>query len=500
MKVKQSTIHFDCETGKYSVKESCPEVQQESELEKQVEEHVIGVYPSYEFQTIEGFGCALTESACYLLSQMDSETRKKALRGWFGDTGIAAKFVRIHIDSCDYALSQYQAVENPLEDPELKSFNIKRDREYIIPVMKEVLQMTGKKLSVLLSPWSPPAQWKTPPELSKNDMSIYGGMFGNVDFSKPSRCFGGRLKEEYYGSWAKYLVKYVQAYLDEGIPVTMLSVQNETNAATMWDSCIWSGEQEKCFLRDYLYPQMKEAGLTEKVGLYIWDHNKERMIEHIDSVMDETMMDIVQGFAYHWYSGDHFEALSMLHQKYPDKVMLRSEGCGIHMPGSELAYEVPAEMWDQVPEDVKKKLERNPNEVDFEDAVHYAHDMIGDINHGMQRWIDWSMIMDRKGGPRHVPCGFTAPLIAEPDGGYTETITFAYVQMVGKTVQPGAVRIGVSSYDSDLDLTAVRNMDGTIGVLIQNRSNDDRQVYMRLAGSLCAIELPAHTLSSLIVS
>ena len=291
MQVKQSTIHFNFKTGKYSIEQIEPEMRQESELDKQVEEHVIGIYPSYEFQIIEGFGCAMTESACYLLSQMNPETRKKALCGWFADSGIAARFVRIHIDSCDYALSQYQAVEDPLADPELNSFTIERDKEYIIPIMNEVLEITGKRLSVLLSPWSPPAQWKSPPELSKNDMNIYGGMFGEVDFSKSGRCFGGRLKEEFYGSWAKYLVKYVQAYLEEGIPVTMLSVQNEANAATMWDSCVWSGEQEKHFLRDYLYPQMKAAGLTERVGLYIWDHNKERMVEHIDAVMDETIMD-----------------------------------------------------------------------------------------------------------------------------------------------------------------------------------------------------------------
>ncbi len=500
MQVKQSTIHFNFKTGKYSIEQIEPEMRQESELDKQVEEHVIGIYPSYEFQIIEGFGCAMTESACYLLSQMNPETRKKALCGWFADSGIAARFVRIHIDSCDYALSQYQAVEDPLADPELNSFTIERDKEYIIPIMNEVLEITGKRLSVLLSPWSPPAQWKSPPELSKNDMNIYGGMFGEVDFSKSGRCFGGRLKEEFYGSWAKYLVKYVQAYLEEGIPVTMLSVQNEANAATMWDSCVWSGEQEKHFLRDYLYPQMKAAGLTERVGLYIWDHNKERMVEHIDAVMDETIMDMVQGFAYHWYTGDHFEVLSILREKYPDKVLLRSEGCGIHLPGSELSYEVPVEMRDQLPDEIRKKLEKNPNEVDFEDAVRYAHDMIGDMNHGMQRWIDWSMIMDRKGGPRHVPCGFTAPLIAESDGGYTETISFAYVQMICRTVRLGAVRIGASSYDSELDLTAVRNTDGTIGILLQNRSSDEREVSIRIAGNLCTVILPVRTLSSLIIS
>ena len=108
----------------------------------------------------------------------------------------------------------------------------------------------------------------------------------------PQRNHGGSLKPEYYGSWAKYVVKYLQAYLDEGIPVTMLSLQNETVAATTWDSCVWTPEESKTYLKDYLYPEMKKAGLTDKIGIFIWDHNKERMIEHVLTVLDEETMDI----------------------------------------------------------------------------------------------------------------------------------------------------------------------------------------------------------------
>ena len=144
---------------------------------------------------------------------------------------------------------------------------------------------------------------------------------------------GGSLKPEYYGSWAKYVVKYLQAYLDEGIPVTMLSLQNETVAATTWDSCVWTPEESKTYLKDYLYPEMKKAGLTDKIGIFIWDHNKERMIEHVLTVLDEETMDMVAGIAFHWYSGDHFEAVELMKQKYPDKTFMLSECCALHMPG-----------------------------------------------------------------------------------------------------------------------------------------------------------------------
>lgn len=95
-----------------------------------------------------------------------------------------------------------------------------------------------------------------------------------VDYDTPSRCNGGSLKPEFYPAWAKYLVKYIQAYLAEGLPVTMLSVQNETVAATSWDSCVWTSLEQKTFLRDHLYPAMKKAGLTDQVKVFIWDHIK----------------------------------------------------------------------------------------------------------------------------------------------------------------------------------------------------------------------------------
>ena len=99
-------------------------VQNESELAHHIETGLINIYSDYTHQTIEGYGCALTESACFLLSQMDDETRKKALGCWFGPNGIDSSFIRMHLDSCDYSLEEYQAVSDPIADPEFKTFSI----------------------------------------------------------------------------------------------------------------------------------------------------------------------------------------------------------------------------------------------------------------------------------------------------------------------------------------------------------------------------------------
>ncbi len=496
MKARQRITYYDCSDGRVSFEERTPRVVEESTLARQVESNVVGIYPDYIYQTMEGFGCAMTESACWLLSKMAPQTRREALECWFGEKGMDARFIRIPIDSCDYSLSEYQAVEDPIADPELTTFSIKRDRQYILPVVKEAMALAGHELSVLLSPWSPPAAWKTPPEISRNDAAVYGGQGADMDFTKPGRCFGGRLKPEFYGSWARYLVKFILAYLEEGINVTMLSVQNEASAATSWDSCLWSGEEESRFLRDFLYPEMKAAGLTERVGIYIWDHNKERMTEHIGEMMKNGIADLVEGFAYHWYSGDHFEALSMMRERYPDKVLMHSESCGLHMPGKALSFDVTDAMLEKLPETLKKAAETSPLEMDYRDAAAYAHDVIGDLNHGMNRFIDWNLCVDRSGGPRHVRGGFAAPIIAEDDGSFTRTVSYEYLLQIAKTVPAGSRRIGVSVWSEQAEAAAVLRPDGTIGLLLLNRKDADQKAAVRVSGYLCEMTLPSRTLSA----
>ncbi len=499
MKTLQTITYYNKETGDISREEKRIKVQREALLERQIESNVVGLYPDYLFQEIDGFGCAMTETACYLLSQMAPDIRREALKCWFGPDGINARFIRIHIDSCDYSLEEYQAVENPLEDPELHTFSISRDKKYIIPVVKEAMELCKEPVCVLLSPWSPPVQWKTPPEIKKNDAAVYGGKDGSADLTKPNRCFGGRLKPKYYASWAKYLVKFVKAYLEEGLNVTMLSIQNEANAATSWDSCVWSGDEEREFLVSHLYPAMKEAGLEKKIGLYIWDHNKERMIEHIDEMMTGEAVNMIEGFAYHWYTGDHFEALSLLRGRYPDKLLMHSESCGLHIPGKALAFDLPKDKQQELPGQMKEFLKMTPREVDFQDAQNYAHDIIGDINHGMNRWIDWNMIVDRTGGPRHVPGGFAAPMIAEEDGSYTRTISYEYIRQIARTILPGARRMGISVYGHDVEAAAVKNQDGTVGLVMLNRQKNRLPVALRMQGYLCEMTLPGETLSTVMI-
>lgn len=459
----------------------------EADEPRHLESGVINVYPDIAYQEIEGFGGALTDTVGYLYAQMDPEHKRRFLEEHFGPDGQRYRFLRMHIDSCDYSLDEYQAVADPLADPDFETFTLARDRKYMLPMLKDAMAMTAQPFSVLLSPWSPPKQWKTPPARPKNDASVYGGFPGfhqEIDYDHPSRCNGGSLKKEHYGDWARYLVKYVQAYLDEGVPVTMLSLQNESIAATNWDSCVWTAAQQKEFLRDHLWPAMEKAGLAGKVGLYIWDHNKERAVEYPREIIDDTTRGMLEGIAFHWYSGDHFEALRIAGELFPEMKLMSSECCALHPPGKANMF---GGMFGFGP---------SVAEADYQDAAAYGHDIIGDLNNGMHRWIDWNLCVDKNGGPRHVASGFGAPVCANEDGTYRKLLTFDYIGHFSRYILPGARRIAFSRCDDKVDVTAAKNPDGTLVLVLLNRGVADARYAIRLDGRVIRVIVPARTITT----
>ena len=189
---------------------------------KNQEMQVINLYPDKTYQKIEGFGAALTESAGYALSRMSEENRKKVVEAYYGKDGIGYTIGRIHMDSCDFSIGNYCAVENP-DDPEFRDFSLERDAKYVQPLVKAVSKTLGKPVSLLLSPWSPPAFLK--------ETGVRNG--------------GGHLKKESYPDYANYIAKYITEYEKLGLPISWMTVQNEPLAVQTWDSCEYTAEEEK---------------------------------------------------------------------------------------------------------------------------------------------------------------------------------------------------------------------------------------------------------------
>lgn len=398
-----------------------------------VENQVINLYPQMRYQRMEGFGGALTDAAGSVFAQMDEKQQDSLLTQYFTQENMNYGLVRMHIDSCDFSTHMY-AADDVEGDKEFTQFHFKDVEAYMLPLLDAAEKKSGKKLPIMLTPWSPPAYMKT----------------------NGSRKEGGALKKEYYGPWAAYISRYIKEYRDRGYHVARLSVQNEPKAAQTWDSCVFTPEEEKVFLRDYLYPELVKNG-QDDIEIFIWDHNKERAFERACAIIDETTDKMIAGVAFHWYSGDHFDALSLIHEKFPDKKLILSESC--------LEF---------------CKFDKGDECIN---AGRLAHDMIGNLNHGMCSFYDWNILLDEKGGPNHVGNFCDAPYLYDTvNRELEERDILRYYWHFTHFIRPGAVRTGCTCYTADLDVTAWQNPDGTVAVVILNRTQKEMPYVLRVNG------------------
>lgn len=403
--------------------------------DKEAENELMNLYPQMKYQQFYGFGGAVTDAAGYVYAQMGKADREKMVNAYFGAEGNGYCCVRIPIDSCDFSVEQFQAVDDP-EDTAYQTFSLERWKKYIYPLWQDIRRACSS-VEVMVSPWTPPAFMKT------------NGM----------RSRGGSLKAECRAAYAEYLCRYVEELKGLGLPVRRMSIQNEPKAVQTWDSCVYSVEEEKIFLRDYLYPAMVRHGLAD-IGLFIWDHNKERVYERACGIIDETTERIVKGIAFHWYSGDHFEALDMVRQKFPDLELTLSEACIEYSK-----FDADGELLN-----VKK----------------YAHEIIGNLNAGMNSFFDWNIVLDENGGPNHVKNFCDAPLLYHiSEGSLEERMTFSAIGHFSKYIKPGAVRIACSRYTDELEATAFENPDQSIALILFNRTQKELPVTVRI-GEECA--------------
>ena len=414
------------------------------------ENEVVNLYPDVTFQTMEGFGGAVTDAAGYVFSLMDKDQQKEMLDMYFGEEGMHYDRVRLHMDSCDFSTRLYSAVEDE-EDEDLDTFSFAHTEKYMIPLLGAAQQRAGKKLKVMLSAWSPPEFMKT----------------------NGSRIGGGSLKKEYYERWARYLCRYIEEFEKRGYEVERMSLQNEPAAVQTWDSCVYTVEEEKEFLRDHLYPEMKKRGL-EHVEIFGWDHNKERLFERARGLIDARTDSMIAGLAFHWYSGDHFEALDLVREKFPGKQLLLSESC--------LEY---------------TKFDKN---MAGRQGFRLAHEVIGDLNHGMTAFHDWNILLDEEGGPNHVGNFCHAPFLYDrKTKKLMRQTTQTFFYMFSHYIVPGSVRIAFSKYTGDIEMSAYKTPQGEIIVILLNCTEKDYPVNFRLngkvvkvisrAGSIAAAEL-----------
>jgi glucosylceramidase len=397
------------------------------------------------FQTIEGFGGAFTDAAAIVFAKLSKEKQEEFLKACFDpNEGNAYTLCRTTIHSCDYSAEMYTYAEVP-DDKELKHFSIAHDLKYRIPMIKRAIETANGNIKIYASPWSPPAWMKT-----NNDM-----------------LHGGKLKPEYNQTWADYFVKFVQAYKKEGIPIWGLTVQNEPMAVQVWESCIFTAAEERDFVRDYLGPTLKKNGLSD-LKLMIWDHNRGIMYQRAELVYDDPeTSQYVYGLAFHYYVGDHFDNVRMVHEAFPDKKLIYTEA---GMGGN----------WGT--------------------GIRVAKNMIIDLNNWTNGWTYWNLLLDENRGPRHAGgLGGTSIVTANTKTGeLVFNPPFYYFGHFSRFIKPGARRIACTSNNDDLLATAFINPNDDVAVVILNLSDADRIFQVWVADKVLKYTLPPEAIITMV--
>jgi glucosylceramidase len=403
---------------------------------------------SVTYQEMIGFGGAFTESAAYNLIRINKEQREQAIKAYFDpNEGLGYTLGRVSIHGCDFSLNSYTYIEEG--DKDLKTFDIARDEEWVIPLIKDAEKYAGP-ISILASPWSPPAFMKDNNSMIK----------------------GGKLLPEFMQSWANYYVKFIEEYRKRDISIWGITVQNEPAAVQRWDSCIYSAEEERDFVKNYLGPTMKSSSASD-VNILIWDHNRDIIVERAKTVLeDKEAAKYVWGTGFHWYVSEAFENVGQVHDMFPDKGLLFTEGCqegGVHFNS-----------WDT--------------------GERYARNMIGDFNNWCQGYIDWNLFLDNTGGPNHVNNLCDAPIIVDifPENLIYQS-SYYYVGHFSKFVRPGSYRIKHELHNKNLQTVAFKNVDNSVALVVLNETDQKETYSVSYKGISYEASIDGHSIHTVVL-
>ncbi|MEK5031104.1 glycoside hydrolase family 30 beta sandwich domain-containing protein [Paenibacillus sp. FSL R7-0302] len=393
----------------------------------------VDIDASKTYQEMDGFGASFTDSAAYLIHQvLSAEQRTEVMRKLFDpQAGIGLSFLRNPMGASDYARTVYSYNDLPEggSDPELAGFSIAHDEADIIPLVQEAIRL-NPELKLMASPWSAPGWMKTS-----------GSMIA------------GRLKPEYYGVYADYFVRYIQAYAAHSLPIYAVTVQNEPLYEPQhYPSMLMLPEEQREFIRDYLKPAFRQHGLAAKIFCY--DHNWDRP-DYPLSVLEAAGAE-VDGVAWHWYGGAA-SAQSEVQAAYPDHEVHFTEGSG----------------GEWIP----------PFEQAFSNVMRTGIEILR--NHS-KSFVLWNMALDELNGPT-VP-GFGESTcrgvvtVNQQTRELTYTLDYYALAHFSKVIRPGALRLESAASREHLRSVAFRNADGSLAVVLFNDGETPETVAVRLEG------------------
>lgn len=392
---------------------------------------------SRQFQEIEGFGAAVTGSSAYVMQQYMSPAQRQALlEDLFGtEKGIGINYIRMSIGASDFSTSPYSYDDMPAgqRDDSLKHFSIEHDEKELVPVLKQVVAI-NPGIHIMGSPWSAPGWMKTSGKLE-----------------------GGSLRPDAYEVYARYFVKYIRAFGEEGIKITALTVQNEPQYEALYPTMKMTAPEQGRFIKDHLGPLLEKEGLSGQTKIMLFDHNWNSP-EYPISILDDSLIaKYTAGAAFHCYEGA-VGAMSKVHDAHPEKGLYFTECSG----GS----------WSPV----------------FADNLQYMvrQLLIGTINNWSKNVLLWNMALDEKNGPTTNQPGTGdgnrgcmtcrgVVTVNSKDGGVTRNVEYYALAHFSKFVRPGAKRIYSSALpEKGIENVAFLNADGSRVMVVVNTTKEPR--------------------------
>lgn len=387
---------------------------------------------------LEGFGFTLTGGSAHLIQTLPSNQRQKLLQELVGPTRQFS-FFRLSIGASDLDASVFDY--HPEPDTTLSQFSLGQDTLALIPLIKEMLAIRPD-IRWMATPWSPPVWMKT-----------------------NGQTKGGHLKADHYSTYARYLVKYLQAMKARGIEISILSMQNEPMQGGNNPSMEMSAKEQATFLRDYLGPAIQKAGLTTEVVL--WDHNADHPEYPLSILEDPNARKWARGTAFHLYGGS-VEALGMVQQAHPDKRIYFTE------------------QWTS-----------SEGQFGGDLVWHMKNVVIGALRQGAVTVLEWNLANDRLMRP-HTPGGCTQCLGALTiDGKRVErNVAYYILGQISSFLPPGSYRL--PSEGTNLPHVFFLRPDGKRVGLILNETSEPQSLDLNFQGKFGSILIPAQAVLTVV--